>query len=110
MQGMGASRQKELVLMSRAWRNGTPKGWRAIRERILKRDGYTCQRCGTNEGQMHIDHIVPKRLNGSDLDENLQTLCRNCNLMKGGRFFEGDLKPPTLHGRYIPQNVSVSHE
>lgn len=96
--------------MSRAWRNSDRKGWRVIRERILQRDGHCCQQCGETDGQMHIDHIVPKRLGGSDLEENLQVLCKNCNLRKGGRFFEQALTPPTLHERYIPQNVSISHE
>ena len=96
--------------MSRAWQNGSTKGWRRIRERILIRDGYCCQRCGETEGKLHIDHIVPKRLGGSDLEENLQVLCQNCNLQKGGRFFEQPLTPPTLHDVYVPQNVSISHE
>jgi len=96
--------------MSRAWSNGSPRGWRVIRERVLIRDSYCCQRCGQSEGPMHVDHIVPKRLNGSDLMENLQTLCQMCNLSKGGRFFEAPLSPPTLHGEISPQNVSISHD
>ncbi|CAB4222903.1 HNHc domain containing protein [uncultured Caudovirales phage] len=98
--------------MSNSWKGGSGKGWRAIRERILKRDGYACQQCGETEGQLHIDHIIPKRLMGKegDVDSNLRTLCRTCNLKKGGRFFSTPLTPPTLHGRYLPQNVSQSHE
>ena len=95
--------------MSRAWANGTSKGWRVIRLRILARD-QACQLCGQTEGPMHIDHIIPKRLNGSDQDSNLRQLCQNCNLSKGGRFFEGALTPPTLHGTFVPQNVSISHD
>ena len=74
--------------MSKAWKDSDRKGWRRIRERILARDGYCCQSCGETDGKMHIDHIVPKRLGGSDLEENLQVLCQFCNLRKGGRFFE----------------------
>ncbi|CAB4168180.1 HNHc domain containing protein [uncultured Caudovirales phage] len=96
--------------MSRSWAKGSTRQWRTTRLRILKRDGYCCQRCGTNEGKLHIDHIVPKRLNGSDLDENLQTLCEFCNLSKGGRFFSIEPTPPTLHVSNIPLNVSLSHE
>jgi 5-methylcytosine-specific restriction endonuclease McrA len=47
---------------------------------------------------MHIDHIIPKRLNGGDDEWNLRQLCQNCNLSKGGRFFSDALTPPTLHG------------
>ena len=96
--------------MSKAWRSSDRKGWRRIRERILARDGYCCQQCGESEGSLHIDHIVPKRLGGSDLEENLQVLCKSCNLRKGGSFFEKPLTPPTLHGRISPLNDSVSHE
>ena len=96
--------------MSRSWATDSRKGWRRIRARVLQRDGGVCQNCGQSEGKMHVDHIVPKRLNGSDLMENLQTLCQFCNLSKGGRFFSDASSPPTLQERYIPQNVSVSHE
>ena len=96
--------------MSKAWSNGSTKGWREIRKRILIRDSYTCQLCGQTEGQLHIDHIVPKRLNGSDMDMNLRVLCKSCNLRRGGAFFEHDSTPPTLHVRFTPMNVSISHD
>ena len=95
--------------MSRAWKNGSSKGWRKIREMVIARD-RCCQRCGQDEGRMHVDHIVPKRLNGSDSLENLQLLCEFCNLSKGGRFFGEPTTPPTLHGEISPLNVSVSHD
>jgi len=96
--------------MSRNWDAGSTRKWRRIRKVILKRDSYCCQRCGQTEGSMHIDHVVPKRLNGSDDEWNLITLCQFCNLSKGGRFFDLDGTPPTLQGREIPNNLSVSHD
>ncbi|NBW15710.1 MAG: hypothetical protein EBR82_47760 [Caulobacteraceae bacterium] len=33
--------------------------YRAQRERVFMRDGRACQLCGTDEGEMHIDHIIP---------------------------------------------------
>ena len=95
--------------MSRAWKNGTTKGWRVIRLRILARD-RCCQLCGQSEGPMHIDHIIPKRLNGSDEDWNLRQLCQNCNLTRERRFFENTFTPPTLHVEISPENVSISHD
>ena len=109
MFGTQTSQAIWISLMSRAWKNSDRKGWRRIRERVIARD-QCCQQCGQTEGRMHVDHIVPKRLNGSDLMENLQLLCEFCNLSKGGRFFEQALRPPTLHERYVPTNVSISHE
>ena len=96
--------------MSKSWANSSRKGWRKIRERILLRDNATCQLCSQTEGQMHIDHIIPKRLNGSDMDENLRVLCQSCNLRRGGSFFEHDRKPPTLPENFTPMNVSKSHD
>ena len=90
--------------------NGSSGKWRKLRERILRRDGYMCQQCGQTEGQLHIDHIIPRRLQGGDNEENLRTLCQKCNLSKGGRFFSTPLTPPTLHGRISPLNESVSHD
>jgi 5-methylcytosine-specific restriction endonuclease McrA len=87
---------------------GSTGKWRKIRERILKRDGYTCQECG-NEGNS-VDHIIPRSAGGSDDDWNLQCLCVKCNSSKGGRFFNTPRTPLTLHGIDSPQNNSKSHE
>jgi len=96
--------------MSAGWKNGSTTRWRKIRERILIRDNNQCQLCGKTEGQMHIDHIIPKRLGGQDNDENLRVLCQRCNLSKGGSFFDKQAHPRLFHGLNIPKNASVSHE
>ena len=54
--------------------------WQIIRERILKRDNYTCVLCPS--GGDEVDHIVPKGLGGTDEDKNLRTLCNNCHKKK----------------------------
>ena len=96
--------------MSSAVDNGTSSQWAKIRQRILKRDSYCCQQCGQDNGKLHVDHIIPRRLGGTDNDQNLQVLCQKCNLSKGGRFFSIGKTPPTLHGVFIPQNESISHD
>jgi 5-methylcytosine-specific restriction endonuclease McrA len=96
--------------MASAVDNGTSSRWSKIRQRILRRDSYCCQQCGQDQGKLHVDHIVPRRLGGSDNDDNLQVLCQKCNLSKGGRFFSIGKTPPTLHDLNIPENVSVSHD
>jgi 5-methylcytosine-specific restriction endonuclease McrA len=109
MQGVGISSGKELLLMSSALKdNGSTSQWRKIRQRILNRDGHTCQVCGM-EGNS-VDHIIPRSLNGTDDDWNLQTLCVSCNSAKGGRFFNSTRTPLTLPGLISPQNDSRSHE
>ncbi|MFP8645021.1 HNH endonuclease [Priestia aryabhattai] len=54
---------------------------RKLKKEVLERDNYTCQICGF-EGTLQtldLDHITPKRLNGSDSLDNLITMCMKCN-------------------------------
>lgn len=49
---------------------------------IGERRGYKCAYCGTHE-DLEIDHIVPFSQGGEDTLDNLQLLCKKCNLAKG---------------------------
>lgn len=58
-----------------------------IRESILARDNWTCQRCGNsvyNEPNLllEVDHIIPISKGGKTEPNNLQTLCWRCNRSK----------------------------
>jgi 5-methylcytosine-specific restriction endonuclease McrA len=91
--------------------NGSTSEWRRIRQRILQRDGHTCQACGA-EGNS-VDHIIPRHAFGegnADQESNLQTLCVPCNSVKGGRFFSRQGTPLTLPVLNPPKNDSRSHE
>lgn len=46
--------------------------------------GYTCLRCGRQEPEIEltVDHVVPLSQGGRNSIENLQPLCRTCNLSK----------------------------
>ena len=58
---------------------------------IFHRDNWTCVCCGvkveiTKEYAPHqatIDHIIPVSKGGSHTYENIQTMCMNCNALKG---------------------------
>ncbi|HFK4243378.1 TPA: HNH endonuclease, partial [Escherichia coli] len=53
----------------------------STREMIKKRDGEKCNYCGsTNE--LEIDHIIPVSKGGNSNPENLQVLCKQCNILK----------------------------
>lgn len=56
----------------------------ALRKKVFERDAYRCVRC-----QSHIDlcadHRHPESLGGEATLENMQTLCRRCNTLKGAR-------------------------
>ena len=57
----------------------------ARRKRILERDGYACRQCHSEEGPFEIDHMHEIWLDGPDEDDNLQTLCSDCNIGKSNR-------------------------
>lgn len=56
---------------------------------VLARDRWTCCSCGrtVKEHQitLHVDHIIPRSKGGTDCRENLQALCRKCNIGKSNR-------------------------
>ena len=61
-----------------------------LREKIKKRDNYTCQQCNNSIEKepnllLEIDHIVPIAKGGMTTEENLQTLCWKCNRHKGAK-------------------------
>jgi 5-methylcytosine-specific restriction endonuclease McrA len=55
------------------------------RKNIIKRDGGRCMYCGTSDGPMTVDHVVPKRFGGTESWENLVAACMSCNNKKGNR-------------------------
>lgn len=55
-----------------------------IRKAVLERDAYRCQQCGDHH-DLHVDHIFPESKGGEATLENLQCLCRPCNIKKGAR-------------------------
>lgn len=67
-----------------AWRNGAPTHVKThIRKKILTRDGYTCQQCGSPAAE--VDHIDNTRGPGYDALSNLQSLCVPCHRAKTQR-------------------------
>ena len=69
------------------WGNGRGgRPWRRLRDQVLARDHYTCQRCGRiSDTDMECDHIVPTSKGGTDEPSNLQALCRDCHKAKTTR-------------------------
>ena len=66
-----------------------------LREKIKRRDNYTCQQCGNSTAKepnllLEIDHIIPLSKNGLTTEENLQTLCWKCNRSKGAKLIKDE--------------------
>jgi len=61
--------------------------WR-LRFKVMQRDNFRCIACGRSPAkdpniELHVDHIHPWSKGGETVMENLQTLCKKCNLGKG---------------------------
>lgn len=59
-----------------------------LRLKVLQRDRFCCVMCGRSPAleagvSLHIDHVIPFSRGGKTNLDNLQTLCRDCNLGKG---------------------------
>lgn len=55
-----------------------------IRFEILRRDSHACRYCGgvAPDVILHIDHVIPVALGGSDDPSNLVAACKDCNAGK----------------------------
>jgi len=56
-----------------------------VKEKIWQKYGGKCKNCGATEN-LQYDHIIPHSDGGSNTEENLQILCRDCNLKKSNQF------------------------
>jgi hypothetical protein len=59
-----------------------------VRERVRERARQRCEYCGISEAarpalRHHVEHIVPRKHDGGDGEENLALACHSCNLRKG---------------------------
>lgn len=67
------------------WLKTIPVTSNAYKKIVLKRDKYTCARCGKKypENRLTADHIKPIAIGGEEFDlDNIQTLCSSCNKIK----------------------------
>jgi len=62
----------------------------SLRYKVLSRDRFRCVICGRTPAkdpsiELHVDHIHPWSKGGQNTEENLRTLCFDCNLGKGAK-------------------------
>lgn len=64
---------------------------RTLKKQAWERDNYTCYLCDEKmylgHPELTVDHVVPRRLGGSILLDNIKTCCRDCNQHKGHRTY-----------------------
>lgn len=60
------------------------------RYEVLRRDDFTCRYCRSKDGELHVDHVTPVSLGGSDHPDNLVAACKDCNLGKASSSPDSD--------------------
>ena len=58
--------------------------WKTLRNKVFQQYSAICMRCG-NKSNLEVDHVKPRSIYPElELNiDNLQILCRDCNLLKG---------------------------
>ena len=56
-----------------------------VKAAVYKRDNGTCRECGYQGEYIEYDHIHPRSKGGTNTVDNIQLLCRKCNLKKSNR-------------------------
>lgn len=59
----------------------------SVRKKVFEKYGRVCNVYGSTTN-LHIDHIIPLSKGGKTVLNNLQVLCRKCNLQKRDKTME----------------------
>ena len=75
------------VLRLRRHISGYKHGVKFSWSNVLTRDRHRCQYCGEKKPPhaLNYDHVIPKKLGGKKIWENVVASCYPCNTRKGGR-------------------------
>jgi 5-methylcytosine-specific restriction endonuclease McrA len=60
--------------------------YRRLMKRVLDRDGWRCQGCGSLEN-LQVHHKTKRSQQGDDALANLVTLCAHCHMAEHGQLF-----------------------
>ncbi len=61
----------------------SPEEYDQLKKRVLNRDGWKCQSCGT-PANLQVHHLVRRSQLGPDALENRMTLCAGCHRRRAG--------------------------
>jgi 5-methylcytosine-specific restriction endonuclease McrA len=111
-------RQREYMLVWRAANKDKIREWRTsyLETKLHILSGGRCNACGVMtdlEGpdspvKAHLDHIVPLSHTGTHTWDNVQILCRSCNLSKSDKV-QWDFEPKNPHEEDTMENPFRSH-
>ena len=72
-----------------------------VRAKVLARDGYICRACGFGGSAnyafaLDCDHVIAETNGGKAKAENLQCLCKGCNVAKSGNDWSFSIRTATV--------------
>jgi 5-methylcytosine-specific restriction endonuclease McrA len=78
--------------------------YRRLMKRVLERDGWRCQKCGSLEN-LQVHHKMRRSQQGDDALANLVTLCAYCHMEEHGQLCHQmdavkTIPTPDVRGRY----------
>jgi hypothetical protein len=85
----------------------------ATRNLVRRRAADRCEYCGLHQDQsplaaLHIEHVLPRKHGGSDMQENLALACVDCNLRKGSNVAGYDPQTGVLTELFHPRRQAWS--
>lgn len=81
---------------------GKQKGFYNVKAYVLHRDGHQCQNCKTKKGKLHVHHIVFRSHGGTNIPNNLITLCKDCHdRLHNGEFEIKGVRSKTKHATEV---------
>lgn len=89
------------------YQQGFNYGYSSRREAVLHRDNYTCQCCGKKNCRLEVHHIKFKSNGGTDDEENLITLCKECHDRVHAGTVVLDKKPKKSKGLKHATHMSI---
>jgi 5-methylcytosine-specific restriction endonuclease McrA len=60
--------------------------YRRLMKRVLERDGWRCQKCGSLEN-LQVHHMIKRSQQGDDALGNLVSLCAQCHMEEHGQLY-----------------------
>ena len=87
------------------------------KKEVFLRDRFTCQYCNKKTQDLTLDHVIPRKQNGTHSWNNVVAACSRCNLHKAGRtpveanmMLVKEPRPPDPNPYQILQNRSILEE
>ena len=89
------------------YQHGFNYGHSSRRSAVLHRDNYTCQCCGKKNCRLEVHHIKFRSNGGTDDEENLITLCKECHDGVHAGTVELNKKPKRSKGLKHATHMSI---